>query len=237
MNGQIDKTVRITRETCWSCHRVRSLCLCSTIKTFEIEPLIAILIHPKEYRRTVGTARLVKLSILNSRLWMGYGKDFDQNQSLLDVILDPAIYPMVLYPGENSVNLSSSTRAELTEKIPEGRRLAIFVIDGTWSNAHRMIRDSKILSSLPKISFDIRTTSQYGFRKQPQAFCLSTVEAVCELIENLAQKGLCEEPQEKAHDQMLNGFRVLVKSQTGRNGNFTRMPEPEHKKTLAQAEK
>lgn len=209
--------VRITRDTCWSCHRVRSLCLCSTIKPFNIEPLIALLIHPKEFKKTVGTARIVRLSIPNSRLWIGHGVDFDQNPSLLSVIQDTAFYPMVLYPGETSLNLSTSTVSELTTAIPIGRRLAIFVIDGTWSNAHRMIRDSKILSSLPKISFDIRTTSQYEFRKQPLPFCLSTVEAVCELIENLAKKGLCEAPFEKAHLQMLKSFRALVESQVGRS--------------------
>ena len=206
-------TAQLGRETCWNCYRAQNLCLCSEIKPFETEPLIVLLIHPKEFRKTVGTARLVRLSILNSRSWIGHGADFDSNPGFQSLVSDPTLFPMVLYPGPSSLNLSVLGEGELKTHLPQNRRLAIFVIDGTWFCARKMIRTSKILSQLPQITFDFKTESAYGFRKQPKAFCLSTLEAVFELIENLNQKGLGKVFPESAHHQMKQGFQALVKSQ------------------------
>jgi DTW domain-containing protein YfiP len=201
------------REACLGCNRIKSLCLCSHIQKFEIEPLIVQLVHPKEVKRTIGTFRIVKLSLTNS-LWIrGWGEDFDQNQKFLNLVNNPHHYPMILYPGEDSLNISALSREELKLKIPEGKRLVIFVIDGTWATAKQMIQRSKTIQSLPKISFEVNTPSIYEFRRQPEKFCLSTVEAVSVLIENLKQKGLCMPQPENAHAQMITSFKVLVQSQ------------------------
>jgi DTW domain-containing protein YfiP len=132
------------------------------------------------------------------------------------IIDDPSLHSMVLFPGSDSLNLSAASTEELTEKLPIGKRLAIFVIDGTWTSAKQMIRTSQKLSTLPKLSFEVQTQSTYEFRKQPQEFCLSTVEAVSVLIENLKAKGLCSPKPTDAHRQMLRGFAALVESQVNR---------------------
>ena len=210
----IETSTPAIRENCWSCYRALSLCLCTEITPFETKPLIGLLIHPKEFRKTVGTARIVKRSIRNSLHWTGHGADFDQNERFLSVILNPDYYPVVLYPGPNSANISALTETELKTRIPQHRRLLILVIDGTWPNARKMIRTSQILRSLPQMSFDVKTESTYGFRKQPHSFCLSTVEAVFQLIDNLYQKGLCPLPSPRVHHSMLAAFHALVQSQS-----------------------
>lgn len=201
------------REACLGCNRIKALCLCTQIKPFEIEPLIVQLVHPKEVKRTIGTFRIVKLSLTNS-LWIrGWGEDFDQNQKFLSLVNDPDHYPMILYPGEDSLNLSTATPEELSEKIPQGKRLVIFVIDGTWTTAKQMIQRSKIIQSLPKLSFNVNTPSIYEFRRQPEKFCLSTVEAVSVLIENLQLKGLCSPIPENAHLELIRSFKSLIATQ------------------------
>jgi DTW domain-containing protein YfiP len=208
-----DMTIEHDRDMCLRCFRVTSLCLCSTITRFEIEPLIVLLVHPREFMKTIGTVRIVKLSLTNSLFWRGTGPDFDKDQQLQAMLKDPALYPMVLFPGNNSLNLSTATSEVLEERIPKDKRLVVFVIDGTWSSAKQIIRQSETLKLLPKISFQVQTPSIYEFRKQPQEFCLSTVEAVSVLIENLKQKGLCSPKPENAHLQMLLSFSALVQSQ------------------------
>ncbi len=204
------------RDTCLRCFRVRDLCLCSTITRFEIEPLIVLLVHPREFMKTVGTVRIVKLSLTNSILLRGTGPQFDEDKTFLCLLNDPTLYPMILFPGEKSLNLSTATADVLAAGIPANRRLAIFVIDGTWTSAKQIIRTSKRLSELPKLSFNVNTPSTYEFRKQPEVFCLSTVEAVSVLIENLRQKGLCSPKPIGAHHAMLRGFNKLVETQVGR---------------------
>lgn len=201
------------RDACLGCNRVKNLCFCSDIKPFEIEPLIVQLVHPKEVKRTIGTFRIVKLSLTNSIWIRGWGEDFDQNQKLLSLVNDPVHYPMILYPGEDSLNISALTHDELKQKIPAGKRLVIFVIDGTWATARQMIQRSKVIQSLPKLSFDVNSPSIYEFRRQPEKFCLSTVEAVSVLIENLKQKGLCSPTPHDGHLALIQSFKTLVHSQ------------------------
>lgn len=213
MKQQVDAELGEGRSTCWQCYRVRSLCLCPGITRFTVKPLIALLVHPKEYQRTVGTARVVKLSIANAKLWTGYGPDFDVNPEIIELVSDQKYHPVVLYPGKDSLNVSTASAESIAHLLPSGKQLVIFVIDGTWPNAKRMIRQSRILGELPKISFEVRKTSQYEFRKQPHSYCLSTVEAVCELVEQLELKGLAQVTPPRAHYQMIQVFQNLVKGQ------------------------
>ena len=204
----------MSRPTCLHCFRATELCLCSSFARFEIEPLIVLLVHPKEFLRTVGTARIVRCSLTNSKMIRGNGPQLDCDPTFLSLIHDSSLRPMILYPGSDSLNLSTSDDAELTSAIPnDGKRLCVFVIDGTWSLAKNMIRTSKLLSQLPKLSFDVKSASIYEFRRQPKEFCLSTVEAVSLLIDQFVARGVCSVYPENKHHQMLKAFKAMVKAQ------------------------
>lgn len=220
----------MARETCLKCFRIQSLCLCKAIHYFEIEPLIVLLVHPREFMKTVGTVRIVKLSVSNSVMLRGRGSDFDQDSQFLSLISNPDHHPMILFPGSDSLNLNSADSSMLAEKIPTGKRLVIFVIDGTWTTAKQIIRDSKILRTLPKISFDVGAASVYEFRKQPKQFCLSTVEAVALLIENLKEKGLCLPTPENGHQKMIQGFKLLIEAQLHFEANPKHRPAKRYRR-------
>jgi DTW domain-containing protein YfiP len=76
-----------------------------------------------------------------------------------------------------------------------------------------MLRTSAVLSKLPKISFQVNKPSRFQFKKQPKDFCLSTVEAVHLLIENLQVRGLCTVNPPGAQTRMLDAFDLLVRTQ------------------------
>ena len=163
--------------------------------------------------KTIGTARVVKLSLMGSLLLRGHGKDFDHDPVVETLLGNPNHHPVILFPGNESLNLSSASLEEVQSRLPPQKRLVIFVIDGTWSAAKNMIRDSVQLSSLPKISFEVNAPSIYEFRKQPHAHCLSTVEAVGLLIENLRAKKLCVPKPENGHFKMVDGFKKIISNQ------------------------
>ena len=208
--------MKAERQLCWNCHRARVVCLCGRIKPFELEPLLVVLIHPKENKKTIGTARLVKLSVSNSLFRIGHGHEFDEDPEFQRIAADPSLFPVVLFPGPESFNLSRASKAEVCDWVPAGRRLVIFVIDGSWSLAKKMIRTSRLLRELPRVSFDVKTPSGYQFRRQPREYCLSTVEAVHLLIESLHACGLHERPAENIHSVMLETFSWLVDDQLRR---------------------
>ncbi len=148
------------------------------------------LMHPKEFKEEkAGTGRLTHLCLPNSELHMGKG--FDGDESVQALINDSANFPVLLYPGKNALNLSQPEAAGLPDfrAALASRRLVVFLLDATWSGARKMLRLSPSLQRLPRIMFLPSAPSRYVIKQQPQPECLSTLEAVHELMLVLERAG------------------------------------------------
>jgi DTW domain-containing protein YfiP len=142
--------------------------------------------HPKEYKQEkAGTGRLTQLCLPNSEIIMGIG--FDDNVAVQAMIADPANLPVLVYPGENAINLS--TGALKPSDLGE-RRLVVFLLDATWSCARKMLKLSPSLQRLQRIMFVPSAPSRFVIKQQPQVGLLSTLEATHELLLALQASGL-----------------------------------------------
>jgi DTW domain-containing protein YfiP len=156
----------------------------------ETRTRFVFLMHPKEFKQEkAGTGRLTQLCLPNSELHMGL--DFSHDETVGDLVDDPRNYPVLLYPGPQARNL---TNGELQATDFGGRRLVVFLLDATWSGARKMLRLSPGLQRLPRIMFTPAAPSRYVIKQQPQEGCLSTLEAVHELLTVLQQSGLDDYP-------------------------------------------
>jgi len=170
-----------------------------------------ILMHTHEFKRIkANTGRLTHLCLSDSELFVG--EAFDQHEAVQALIKDPKNYPVLLYPGRDAINLSEpaarpeqgagSTEPGRTGAQPSGsplqalrselqsRRLVVFLLDATWRLARPMLRDSLTLQALPRVMFTGAAPSRYLIKKQPEPGCLSTLEAVHELLVALDRTGL-----------------------------------------------
>lgn len=168
------------RGFCTRCIRAQKTCYCSDIVPVRTQIEFVILQHPLEHRNSIGTARMTYHSIENSKLLVG--THFDDNAAVTRLIGNEDNHCVVLYPGAFAQNLSLLSSDEIRCAFPEQKTLVIFVIDGTWPCAKKMLRNSLNLSSLPQICFTPKTESGYRIRLQPNKHCLSTIEAVHHLI-------------------------------------------------------
>lgn len=160
------------------------------------------LMHPKEYKKEkAATGRLTHLCLAGSELHMGV--EFDRHEAVQALVDDGSNFPMLLYPGENARNLSDGA---LQPADLNGRRLVVFLLDGTWSSARKMLKLSPSLQRLPRIMFSSPQRSRYVIKQQPQEGCLSTLEATHELLIALEQSGLDQYPQP---EQLLQLFRRM----------------------------
>jgi DTW domain-containing protein YfiP len=191
------------RNLCHQCLKSEVLCYCKELKPFRSNTVIALLQHPLERRRTVGTARMAHLTIENSLLIPGI--DFNENEEVNRLIADPTKHCVVLYPGRRSLNISALSHEEIAQSFPAGKTLVVFVIDGTWACARTMVSRSPNLVRLPQICFTPTRTSEYQFRRQPKPLCLSTIEAVHQILEILEPK---VDPS-----PLIELFRDMVKKQ------------------------
>ena len=164
------------------------------------------LMHPKEYKQEkAATGRLTHLCLTNSELHMGIG--FDEHESVQALLHDPKNFPVLLYPGRNALNLSNSAvpAPTFTSQL-HGRQLVVLLLDATWALGRKMLKLSPSLQRLPRIMFTPSAPSRYVIKQQPQAGCLSTLEATHELLLALQRAGLDDYP---LPDQLVGLFHRM----------------------------
>jgi DTW domain-containing protein YfiP len=182
------------RQFCYQCYRPKKNCLCSDINAFDTRTRFVILMHPKEARKVkLGTGRLTHLCLKNSEILLGV--DFTEDQRINRLIKDPANYPVILYPGENSTDISEFP---FPDSDADQKKILVFVVDASWTLAKKMLKLSTNLHDLPKIHFRPQGPSRYVIKQQPHPNCLSTIESVYFLLQELDKRGM-EECREKHH--------------------------------------
>lgn len=191
------------RPFCDRCLRPKVACFCAELKPFDPGFDLVILQHPKERRKSTASARMAHLAISTSTLVQGV--DCDAHPEVRARLEDPSRLCVVLYPGREAVALDSPEGLGRLRKVVGGLRLTVFVIDGTWSTARTLLAKSPAVAALQCVAFTPSRPSEYGFKKQPSRYCLSTVEAVIELVRTLAP-GVDT-------GQMARAFREMVERQ------------------------
>jgi DTW domain-containing protein YfiP len=201
----MNNTIIDNREKCYRCYRPLSSCMCSYVRAIATETKFVILMHPKEFKKTKnGTGRLTHLSLPNSELYIDV--DFSEHTAINALIDNPHNICYVLYPGKNSLNLN-------TEKLEHhGKQVVLFIIDSTWPCSVKILRLSRNLQTLPKISFTHSKNSQFMIKEQPKEFCLSTIESTLSILELLNKQGV-ETIEEGSLERFLDPFTAMVNYQ------------------------
>ena len=136
------------------------------------------------------------------------GFEFGQDERFQAHLSDETRQLMVLYPGARAT-MASADNAEKLRASFEDRPATVLVIDGTWPQAKKMFHGTPELQTLPWLAFETERRSEYQFRLQPDPLCLSTIEAVHELIDAFARHGVCQPTPSGAHDNLLTVFRFM----------------------------
>jgi DTW domain-containing protein YfiP len=163
--------------------------------------------HPKEARKVkLGTGRLTHLYLENSEILTGV--DFREDERINHLIENPDTYPVLLYPGENSTDVSEF---HFPSGVPDRKKILVFVIDASWTLAKKMLKLSSNLGALPKIHFRPQEPSRYVIKKQPHEYCLSTIESVYFLLDELDRLGI--ENCRKQHRSLLECLDKICRLQ------------------------
>ena len=169
--------------------------------------------HPKEYKREkIGTGQMTKLQLENSEIIVGL--DFTNNKRVNEILTQENSSSFLLYPGQDSFNLSLKKSSEVHSFM--GNNPHIFLLDGTWSCASKMLKLSKNLQELKRVSFDNKIVSKFSIKQQPDPHCLSTIESVYTVL-NLLKKSDLEQCETK--DFLLPFEKMIAYQIEGFNSN------------------
>ncbi|TFG81199.1 MAG: DTW domain-containing protein [Spirochaetales bacterium] len=213
-------TLRVmSRDYCYRCRRPADSCLCPTEAPLAVRTKIVLLMHEKEWRRQkCATGRLACLNLKDAEIIPGLA--FDDVPRVRQLLDDPSNACMLLYPGEDALDLSAAT---FPSEALRDRRLVVFLIDATWQCSRAVLRASPGLLELPRLKFTPRDKSRWIIKKQPADWCLSTIEAIHELLMALESAGL-DSYQDK--ERLLAVFTAMQDYQVMR---ATRTPNPRHR--------
>ncbi len=131
---------------------------------------------------------MTNLQLENSEIIVGV--DFNNNERVNEILNDEKSSSFLLYPGKDSFNLSQRNGSEMEAFL--GNAANIFILDGTWPCARKMLKLSTNLQKLNRVSFDNSIESKFIIKQQPEALCLSTIESVYTVL-NLLKKGGVEQ--------------------------------------------
>ncbi len=211
---------------CYKCFRPSSTCICKHINPFQTKTRFIILMHPKEYKKQRnGTGHMTKLQLENSEIIVGI--DFTNNKRVNEILHDETISSFLLYPGKESFNLSESRKSSALISFM-GDQPYLFILDGTWPCARKMLKLSKNLQPLKRVSFDNTIKSKFIIKQQPDALCLSTIESVYTVL-NLLKEGNLEQCDTK---DFLLPFEKMIAYQL----DFMLNPDHENYRSVANGE-
>lgn len=190
---------------CLVCRRRLLTCVCSKLSPFATESRFIILMHPMEFKKEkVGTGRFSHLILKNSEVIVDIG--FDQNPRFRKVLNDLEYETFVLYPGDVTIDLATDDLKKTLKK-----KTQFIVLDGTWPCAKKMMKLTRALHHLPRVSFPSIRISEFKVKHQPLPGCLSTVESLHEVILNLNRMGL--EKTSGQEENLMDVFRYTVQQQ------------------------
>ncbi len=196
------------RDMCWKCHRAQKNCLCAYMPPIKSRTRFLFLMHPLEARKErTGTGRLCLAALPNSRLFVGV--DFSKDTELMAELQRPGTVTALLYPGHTAVNLSESSPKALRPE--EDFDLQIIVLDGTWPCAKKMMRMNPWFMELPKVSFTPGRRSAFSIKQQPHELCLSSIEAVHQVLDDLNKHGY--ESLNGSHNCLMDVFGRMIQFQ------------------------
>ena len=169
--------------------RPSSSCICKHVNPVQTKTRFVILMHPKEYRKEKnGTGHMTRLQLQNSEIIVGV--DFTDNLRVNEIINKENSRSFILYPGKDNFNLSIENSSEINSFMGDDPH--IFILDGTWPCVRKMLKLSKNLQKLKRVSFDNNIKSKFIIKQQPASLCLSTIESVYTVL-NLLKKANVEQ--------------------------------------------
>ena len=164
------------RERCATCLRAQSGCICQWVRPLPHEVEILLLQHPLEVHNAKGSARLLHLSLPNSRLVAGEAFAAGELDALLAGKHNVLLYPDT--PGDRSLGIAPPPPLDASLLLdPAGLRLV--VLDATWRKSRKMLYLNPALQRLPRLPLRDTPPSHYLIRKAHAPDQLSTLEATC----------------------------------------------------------
>jgi DTW domain-containing protein YfiP len=192
------------RALCAGCQRPASVCVCAHVTPLRTKTRVLILQHPRERHVPINTARLARLCLPDATLRMGVDLDADPVVEAMLSGRDGGPPPYVLFPGPRAVDLATA---------PPGGPVTLVVLDGTWWQAHKLLKRNPGIAALPQLRLAPSSPSRYRIRREPHDHCVATIEALALALRALEGQGNGDSDDDDRFASLLDPFNAMVERQ------------------------
>ncbi len=160
---------------CIHCRLPEQACICSQIISVELPFNIVICSHNKEWQRNDNTAQWGIISSPNIKRirWQRRSEYIKTSIPLAQMAQQEGHY--LLFPSDDAQDIQQMSDDTQPLSIKQ-----LWVIDGTWQEAQKMLRQSPWLKAMMKVKISTEQnqpiSSQFQLRRNQQG--LSTLEAI-----------------------------------------------------------
>ncbi|OUS40083.1 hypothetical protein A9R00_07705 [Oleispira antarctica] len=174
---------------CIHCRLPEQSCICAQIKETKLPFKIILCSHSKEWQRNDNTGQWAVLSSKDIKRYRWHRKPELIQPEFNQLEFTTEAGHFLLFPAPDSQPIS-----QLEHEITH-----LWVIDGTWQEAQKMLNQSSWLQGLPKISIT-SASSEFVLRRNQRG--LSTIEAIeCAVRDN--------QPSDISADKLNFNFNLI----------------------------
>lgn len=165
---------------CIHCRLPEVRCVCDEIERVELPFNIVLCCHSKEWQRNDNTGQWALLSSKNIQRIRWHRKPELITPCLPVADLGKKDGHYLLFPGDDARAIQQLTRSKTDQSIHLSPIKTLWLIDGTWQEAQKILRQSPWLKAMPTLTIQAKQghslKSHFKLRKNQQGLC--TLEAI-----------------------------------------------------------
>jgi DTW domain-containing protein YfiP len=166
------------RPRCPACRVIASHCFCALRPEVETTAGMCLIMGDIEALKPSNTGWLIA-DVVQATSAFGWARTA-VDPGLLRVLADPQWTPYLVFPGDPEEPKAAGRMVTGLADKP-GTRPLFVLLDGTWTEAHKMFRKSPYLDQLPLLSLQPEQLSRYRLRRAASDahLCTAEVAALC----------------------------------------------------------
>jgi DTW domain-containing protein len=200
---------------CENCFRSKEACICGKVAVNDNALRVVILQHPQEQFKALNSARLTRLSLRNSDIFVGL------SWPSFKKVAGPEEMPSqwgVLYLKPDQKKTDIPLTVINPKKLPlkdTSVLKGIIALDGTWKQSKALWWRNSWLLKLNRISLN---PDHPSLRPQVKSEGLSTIEAVAFTLEHLGEKPAIPASLRSQYANLIIGKPGIGKPDVGKPG-------------------
>lgn len=179
---------------CQYCQVSEQHCLCDLQPNIKANIACMLIVSENEVFKPSNTGRLIADTIQETYVYQW--NRTEPSEEMLELLQDDNYQPVIVFPADyvddSSRLIEDLEPARLVNEEAQNKKWLLIFIDGSWREARKIFRRSDFLKSLPVLSIEPESLSEYIMRRSENEQHLSTAEVATLVLKQAGENKASE---------------------------------------------